>query len=122
MYKRQDVSNGLLDGAQTQNSASLPEWKQLGNDALSGFGSAISGAFQIGANIAQEALRGFRSKQGIDSHSPSKAFERLGLDSASGFQNGLSSILDVGKNIGGRLVKQFSFCLLYTSFLTLKQH
>lgn len=103
-----DVSNGLLDGAQTQNSANLPEWKQLGNDALSGFGSAISGAFQIGANIAQEALRGFRSKQGIDSHSPSKAFERLGLDSASGFQNGLSSILDVGKNIGGRLVKQFS--------------
>ena len=60
----------------------------LGKAAASGVESAEELFHSAGQRLAQANVRGFASRDGIDSHSPSKVFERLGGYAAEGFNQG----------------------------------
>lgn len=80
------------------------KWAELGKNAIDGLFGGIGNIFKKGADLGAQLLSGFRSKDGIDSHSPSKAFYDVGLDSIAGLQNGMAGITDVGASIGSGLV------------------
>lgn len=109
-----DISNSLTDGAIDQNNIRMPEWRQMGTDALAGFAStALGKAAGVGADIARNVLNGFSSRQGIDSHSPSKAFMKKGLESVAGYEKGLSGMVGLAADVGKNLVKSFSIGSFY---------
>jgi hypothetical protein len=73
-------------------------WQQLGKDALDGLLGGLGDLWEKGKELGSELIGGFRSRDGLDSHSPSLAFKEAGLDAVAGFDVGfgdLSTVVDV---------------------------
>lgn len=87
---------------------SLETWKQLGQDAIDGLVKGLGSLWDTGKDFAQLLLAGFRSKEGIDSHSPSKAFEESGLDSRQGYIIGFGDAKGIGVSLGSDIAKGIS--------------
>ena len=76
------------------------KWAELGKQALDGLLGGFGDIFEAGKDLGQKILNGFRSKDALDSHSPSVAFEDAGRDASAGFSIGfgnLSSVVNSAK-------------------------
>lgn len=73
----------------------LERWAQLGKDALDGLVSGLGNLWEKGKEFGANLLEGFRSKDALDSHSPSAAFASAGADAVSGFDKGFGTMTGV---------------------------
>lgn len=73
---------------------SVDTWKGIGKDAIDGLTKGIGDLWEKGKNFGKNLVEGFRSKDGIDSNSPSVAFADAGKDSYSGFVRGFGDMSD----------------------------
>lgn len=83
-------------------------WKQLGKDAIEGLFGGLGDLWQKGKDLGAKFLSGFRSKDGIDSHSPSRAFKKAGVDIVSGLMIPLSDGSKIGSAFAKNLVTGFA--------------
>lgn len=78
----------------------IEKWKELGKQAIDGLLSGIGDLWEKGKELGSKLIGGFRSKDALDSHSPSVAFASAGFDAVSGFSKGfgdMSGIVTVTK-------------------------
>lgn len=103
------IPSNVYSGADSQLETDNWKWEQLGRDAVNGFSTGAFGiALNVGAQIGQQILAGAKGPNGLDSHSPSKAFEKLGLDSIAGYERGVSGIYKIGEELGIKALSGFS--------------
>lgn len=78
----------------------LEKWKELGKQAIDGLLGGLGDLWEKGKELGSKLIGGFRSKDALDSHSPSAAFASAGFDAKSGFSKGfgdMSGIVTVTK-------------------------
>ena len=64
-------------------------WKNVGADIIQGLLDPLMKLEQMGATLGKKFIAGFRGKDGIDAHSPSRKFFEAGEDSAEGYGQGV---------------------------------
>lgn len=77
------------------------KWMELGKQAIDGLFEGFGDLFDFGKNLGSNLINGFRSKDALDSHSPSVAFKNAGKDAEEGFNLGfgnLSTVVNVSQN------------------------
>lgn len=92
-----------------------------GKGLVDGMNSMIGLVGAAAAALGQAAEAGARGPQGLDTHSPSKVFEKIGNDTAKGLalglDNGIQPVLDQAKDMSGKISAAFDSGLDPTGIL-----
>lgn len=85
------------------------KWQQLGKDIVVGLLKGVGNLWEKGKDIGAKFIQGFRSKDALDSRSPSLAFALAGMDAVAGFNKGfgdMSGIVSVTQKALGNISTQ----------------
>lgn len=67
-------------------------WRNLASDAMEGLKKGFGDLMDLAGEFGRGFVEGFRGPDGLDAHSPSKAFEEAGIDAKDGFILGFGDL------------------------------
>lgn len=89
-------------------------WKSLANDAMEGLKKGFGNLMDLAGEFGRGFVEGFRGPEGIDAHSPSKAFEEAGIDAKEGFVLGFGNLSQIATTIQSVLASSKIYITTFT--------
>lgn len=89
-------------------------WKGLAVDAVDGLKAGFKNMWSIAEEFARGFVDGFRGPNGLDAHSPSKAFEEAGIDAKDGFILGFGDLSQVVTTVQTVLTSSKNYITTFT--------